>query len=130
MTSTSPLPVLTEDAIREFSRRYLHAWNSHNPARIEPLVTDDVVWADPALPEPAVGVAAVQAFMEDCWRAFPDLRFEEPDPAQLSVSGDQVAWGWRMHGRMLGEIDPPGFAPTGRRMQVDGVDLWIMREGR
>jgi len=121
---------LTEQAMREFTRRYLHAWNSHDAARIEPLVTEDVVWADPALPEPAVGVAAVQAFMADGWRAFPDLRFEEPDPPHLSVSGDQAAWAWRMHGRMLGPIDPPGFAPTGRSMQVDGVDHWIMRDGR
>jgi hypothetical protein len=31
---------------------------------------------------------------------------------------------------MKGSVEPPGFAPTGRRMQVDGVDLWRMRDGR
>jgi hypothetical protein len=29
-----------------------------------------------------------------------------------------------MRGTMLGAVDPPGFAPTGRTMLVDGVDLW------
>jgi hypothetical protein len=27
-------------------------------------------------------------------------------------------------------MDPPGFAPTGRRMDVVGVDEWHMRDGR
>jgi hypothetical protein len=41
-----------------------------------------------------------------------------------------VAWSWRMHGTMTGPIEPPGFAPTGKSMTVEGVDLWIMRDGR
>lgn len=31
---------------------------------------------------------------------------------------------------MRGPVEPPGFAPTGRRMRMDGVDLWTMRDGR
>jgi ketosteroid isomerase-like protein len=31
---------------------------------------------------------------------------------------------------MRGIVDPPGFAPTGRGMRVDGVDLWRMRDER
>ena len=31
---------------------------------------------------------------------------------------------------MSGPLDPPGFAPTGRSMEVEGVDLWTMRDGR
>ena len=31
---------------------------------------------------------------------------------------------------MRGYIDPPGFAPTGERFRVDGVDLWTMEGGR
>src|SRR3989442_9660405 len=30
---------------------------------------------------------------------------------------------------MLGWMAPPGFAPTGRRAQLDGVDLLELREG-
>jgi steroid delta-isomerase-like uncharacterized protein len=118
------------DSIRQFAERYLDAWNSHDASKMAPLVTDDVVWSDPALPEPARGVAAVQEFMRFSWRAFPDLRFEEPDRPHMTVSGTQVAWAWRMHGTMSGPIEPPGFAPTGRSMHVDGVDLWVMREDR
>jgi hypothetical protein len=35
-----------------------------------------------------------------------------------------------MEGTHRGVIDPPGFAPTGRTIRVDGVDQWTMRDGR
>jgi ketosteroid isomerase-like protein len=94
------------------------------------MLSDDVVWADPALPEPARGIPAVQEFMRVSFRTFPDLRFSEPDPPHLTVTGELVAWAWTMEGTMRGAAEPPGFAPTGRRMRVDGVDLWRMREGK
>ena len=94
------------------------------------LLTDDIVWADPALPQPARGIPAVQDFMRVSFRAFPDLLFSEPDPPHLTVTGDEIAWAWTMQGTMTGPVDPPGFAPTGRRMRVDGVDLWRMRDGK
>jgi steroid delta-isomerase-like uncharacterized protein len=94
------------------------------------LVTEDIVWADPALPEPARGIPAVQEFMRTSLRAFPDLRFGEPDPPTLAASGDVILWAWYMEGTHRGTIDPPGFAATGRAMRVEGVDRWTMREGR
>jgi steroid delta-isomerase-like uncharacterized protein len=113
-----------------FTARYRAAWNECDTAAMAELVTEDIVWADPALPEPARGVAEVQEFMRASFRGFPDLQFGEPDPPQVSVSGDVVFWAWSMEGTNRGAIDPPGFAATGRRMHVDGVDQWTMREGR
>jgi len=94
------------------------------------MLTDDIVWSDPALPEPARGIPAVQEFMRFSFRAFPDLHFSEADPPHLTLTGEQVSWAWTMQGTMGGPVDPPGFAPTGRRMRVSGVDLWAIREGR
>src|SRR3954451_23548127 len=113
-----------------FCARYLRAWNGHDAALIADLVTDDVVWEDPALVVPARGPAAVQDFMRSAWQGFPDLRFDETDHPHRSATGDQVAWRWRMRGTMSGPLDPPGFAPTGRTMEIEGVDLWTMRGGR
>jgi predicted ester cyclase len=94
------------------------------------MLTDDIVWTDPALPEPARGIPAVQEFMRFSFRAFPDLHFSEADPPHLTATGDLVSWAWTMQGTMRGPVDPPGFAPTGRRMRVSGVDLWGIRGGR
>ena len=113
-----------------FIERYSAAWNGRDAGAMAPLVTDDIVWHDPALPAPARGIAEVQEFMRSSWRTFPDLRFSEPDPPHLSVEGDNVAWAWRMQGTMRAPLDPPGFAPTGKAMDVTGVDLWRMRDGR
>ncbi|HVS28815.1 MAG TPA: nuclear transport factor 2 family protein [Solirubrobacteraceae bacterium] len=121
---------LDEEFVREFAAGYAAAWNGYDSSAMAGLVTEDVEWHDPALPAPARGLAEVQAFMETSWRAFPDLRFSQPDPPHISTSGNLVAWAWRMEGTMRGPIEPPGFAPTGRRMTVDGVDLWQLRDGR
>ena len=125
MATTTDMPDLAE-----FCARYMAAWNDHDPAAMADLVTSDIVWEDPALPAPARGVAAVQAFMRASWVGFPDLRFDETDLPHRTAGGTEVAWRWRMRGTMTGPLDPPGFAPTGRSIEVEGVDLWTMRDGR
>ena len=126
MSTTAP----TAFDLDAFCARYLAAWNDHDAEAMADLVTDDVVWEDPALPAPARGPAAVQDFMREAWVAFPDLRFDESDHPHRTAGGDQVAWRWRMRGTNTGPIDPPGFAPTGRRWELDGVDLHEYRDGR
>jgi steroid delta-isomerase-like uncharacterized protein len=116
--------------LAQFCARYLAAWNGHDATTVADLVTDDIVWEDPALPAPARGVPAVQEFMRTAWVTFPDLRFDETDDPHCTFDAGRVAWRWRMRGTMTGPIEPPGFAPTGRAMEVEGVDLWRMRDGR
>ena len=113
-----------------FVERYEAAWNGCDTDAMAHLITEDIIWADPALPQPAHGIAAVQEFMRTSFRAFPDLRFGQPDPPALAVNGEVVLWAWYMQGTHRGPIDPPGFAATGRSMRVDGIDQWTMRDGR
>ena len=60
----SDTTLVTPESIRKFADRYLEAWNERDPNRMAPLVTEDIDWTDPALPEPARGLPAVQAFLE------------------------------------------------------------------
>lgn len=114
-----------------FAQRYTAAWNGRDSSAIEALVTDDVHWYDPALPEAIRGTSAVRRFMEDSWASFPDLRFSDADPPFHLEQDDRIAWAWRMEGTFTGTpLDPPGFAATGRRMAVEGIDQWEMRDGR
>src|SRR5579859_2969526 len=129
MESSSATTLLSTE-LATFVERYVAAWNDCDPDAMALLITEDIVWADPALPEPACGVEAVAQFMRDSFRAFPDLHFGEPDPRVLAHDGDVVLWGWNMRGTHRGPIDPPGFAPTGRTMHIDGVDEWHLRDGR
>jgi len=129
-TSSSPTSTALPSDLGAFCARYLAAWNDHDAGAMADLVTEDIVWEDPALPGAARGIAAVQAFMREAWVAFPDLRFDESDAPHRTAGGDQVAWRWRMRGTNTGPIDPPGFAPTGRGIEIEGVDLWTMRDGR
>lgn len=116
--------------LRQFVDRYTAAWNGCDTDAIAQLITDDIEWADPALPEPARGIAEVQEFMRVSHRAFADLRFSDPDPPACAANGDLVLWVWHMDGTHTGDIDPPGFAPTGRAISIDGIDQWLMRDGR
>ena len=121
--------MLDERFAREFAERYGEVWNSQDAELIEPLVTEDIVWLDPALSEPARGVGEVKEFMRTSWIAFPDLRFT-PGPMWLDPHEDSMTWAWRMEGTNSGPLEPPGFAPTGRRIDIDGIDVWDFVDGR
>lgn len=49
--------------MRGFTERYSAAWNACDTIAMAELVTEEIVWADPALAQPARGVAEVQEFM-------------------------------------------------------------------
>jgi steroid delta-isomerase-like uncharacterized protein len=126
MSTTADVPA----DLASFCSRFLAAWSEHDLGAVADGVTDDVVVEDPAWPQPIRGVPELQRFMQAVWVTFPDLRVEEPTPPHRTAAGDQVAFRWRMLGTMLGPAGPPGFAPTGRTIDIEGVDLWTMRDGR
>lgn len=69
--------------------------------------------------EPVHGRTEMEDFLDAVWRAFPDFRVELVDGPFLASDGSGFAvWG-RLSGTMRGPLDPPGFAPTGRRVSTD-----------
>ena len=112
----------------DFAHRWLDEWNRHDDEALAHLCTDDVEFTDPAIGT-VYGRAAVAGWVRTCGRAFPDYRFEEPEPGYIARQGPKAILPWRMLGTNTGPIDPPGFAATGRRVVIEGVDHWWFREG-
>jgi steroid delta-isomerase-like uncharacterized protein len=129
--ATEATHAMTDEEIRDFDHRYMAAWNSHDASRITELVTEDIVWDDPALRgETARGREAVAEFVRSSWRAMPDLRFEDRGgPYRSLESANRVIAPWRMRGTFTGPLEPPGFAPTGAEVVADGLDEWEFRDG-
>jgi steroid delta-isomerase-like uncharacterized protein len=128
-TLASSAAILDEHYARDFADRWQIAWNSRVPEQVTSLCTPDVLWEDPLTERPERGRAAVAEYLHGVWRAFPDLEFSWPEGPYASFERGKLALHWRMTGTMLGPMDPPGFAPTGRRAELDGIDLLELRDG-
>jgi steroid delta-isomerase-like uncharacterized protein len=118
------------DWIREFTQRWLDAWNSHEPHRLLALMTEDIEYRDDSWPTTMHGHADVREFLEAIWRATPDMTFELLAGPYIVPGEPRAAFHWRGTGTHTGPLEPPGFAPTGRAWELDGVDLHEYRDGR
>jgi steroid delta-isomerase-like uncharacterized protein len=127
--SAEALPeTLDPGFLQEFGHRWLDAWNVHDPEALAALCTEDVEFTDPAIGT-VHGRVPVADWVRTCDRAFPDYRFEEPEPPYISSDRPKGIVPWRMIGTNTGPIEPPGFAATGRPFVLEGVDHWWFRDG-
>ena len=105
-------------------QRLLASWEARDLEALVNCLSDDVEWYDPAMPDPpARGRAAVRAWAEAVIRAFPDFRYEVLPPICWAADGSRCALKWRISGSHLASLEPPGYAPTGRHAEFEGVDL-------
>ena len=110
--------------VERWSERFLDAWNAHDPSAVADLCTEGVRVDDPALPETLHGREGMRHFAAATFRAFPDFRIEGLEPPYLSASRPRALAPWRMSGTMEGPWEFMGMAPTGRSMEIDGMDIW------
>ena len=115
---------------REFAQRWLEAWNSHEADRLLALMTDDIEYRDDSWPKTMRGHADVREFLDATWRATPDMTFELLAGPYVIPGEPRAAFHWRGSGTHTGPLDPPGFAPTGRRWELDGADFHEYRDER
>ena len=113
------------------ARDLLDAWNARDLDRFSALLSDDVEWYDPAMPQPPTrGRAAVREFAESVLEAFPDFRYDVNEPICSSPDGTRCAIIWRITATHSKPLRPMGFAPTNRRATIDGVDVIDVRDGK
>jgi steroid delta-isomerase-like uncharacterized protein len=111
----------------EVIKAVAEAWNGQDIERLLSYVDDDIYWDDPAMEEPARGHDMLKDFALSFWRAFPDVQYIPLQDIFLSPDQTKMAHRFTMTGTMLGQL-PPGFAPTGRAFEIDGLEMIEFRE--
>ena len=93
------------------------------------LCTADVVWRDPLTNGRERGAGAVRRYLDSLWTAFPDMEMDWLGSPLCSSDAARISCRWRMTGTMRGSLEPLGFAPTGRRLDAEGIDLFELSDG-
>ena len=88
--------------------RWYAAWNAHDLDAVLTMVTDDVVYEDPGLPEPvARGKQAVRNAFEFHHRYCPDMSLEAHEIWASRDAGTIATW-FTFRGTFTGVIDRIG----------------------
>ena len=120
---------LTEAQMRDMAERSLHGWNNQDVDAILDGLADDIVWADPSLPETLHGKEAVAASLLDTFTAFPDLDFPVEDWAVFPDAERQTCVvTWSLRGTMTGPMEN-GVPPTNKPVRTSGAALVKLRDG-
>lgn len=122
-------PIKSLEWLHSFAERYIAGWNSGDSGAVAACVTDDTVWRDPSMAELACGSAAVAQFVDETVQAFPDLNYTQPFAPVITDDSLLAILPWRMTGTHLGLLEPPGFAPTRKPIDLLVIDLWQFRSG-
>ena len=130
-TKNSPAGSLTRISASEMranSDAFLAAWNDHDVDGLLAQLTDDIVWTDPALPEPAIGKPAVAAAVRDNFTALPDLHIPVESVEVFPDEERQMLLAtWVVTGTMTGPLQ--GIAATGRDCRISGTTVSRLRDG-
>ena len=115
---------MTSNSLQVF-QAYADAWSRHDADAIVATFADVGTYSDPTTPGPLSG-AAIGEYASGLWSAFPNLSFElgramEGEGGTLSVE-------WVMRGVNSGSM--MGLPPTGRPVEVSGVDVAVVVDGK
>src|SRR5436305_10621965 len=127
---TVPMPTIQDNkdvAVRWFTEY----WANGNPAIVDELATDDIVFRYPMHGEQH-GKAAVKKVLADFTKAFPDMSFSVV--GDLVAEGDYVVGRWEGGGTHTGPAFndlPVGSLPagSGKRMHFTGTTVVRVQNG-
>jgi steroid delta-isomerase-like uncharacterized protein len=118
---TAGIRVLPDTDLIELLDRFAEAWNRHDLDALMSMMTDDCVFAASAGPDVdgqrSEGRQAVRAAYAAVFEAFPDAHWANP---RHFIAGDRGVSEWTF----------TGTQKDGRRVEVNGCDLFTFREGR
>jgi steroid delta-isomerase-like uncharacterized protein len=70
------------------------------------------------------GTGEIAAYFKEAFAALPDWRMEV---VKIAADGDDVFAHWQLSGTHEGEFE--GIAGTGKRVVLDGIDHFVVRDG-
>jgi steroid delta-isomerase-like uncharacterized protein len=118
--------VLSAEENKEVVRRFVEeVMNGGDLDAADDLVAPGHVNHDPTAPEVPPGPEGVKELIGMYRSAFPDIRFET---GEMISEGDTVAHRWTFTGTHRGAL--MGVEPTGRRVEVAGVEMNRVENGR
>jgi predicted ester cyclase len=96
--------------------------NAHDVAPLRQLWTDETVERFPD--RTCRGAAEIAGYFEEAFVAIPDFHMET---VAIVEQGEDVFVHWHLTGVHRGPL--LGIQPTGRKLSVDGVDHFVLRDG-
>jgi steroid delta-isomerase-like uncharacterized protein len=115
-----------EDNKVTMRRLYEEVINTGDHDRAEEFIAPDMYDHDPSLPENLRhGTEGFKYFFSMAREAFPDLQFTIED---MIAEGEKVVTRFTLRGTQEGEF--LGMAPTGKRVEVTGIDITRFSDGK
>jgi steroid delta-isomerase-like uncharacterized protein len=115
---------MAADESKAVVEKWIHAWNTHDAAAGQALVTDDYKRHDPNGPD-IDGPDGQRAFLDEVFNAFPDIRIEE---LHQVAEGDLVAVHVLFTGNHRAEFG--GIPATGAAVRFEGQEMYRVRDGK
>ncbi len=122
MTTTARPPDSASNA--DLARWAFDILNTHDVTPLKPYWTDATRERFPN--ETCVGPDSIISYFEAIFAALPDFHIQI---VGLAEQGDDVFVQWRLSGTHSGAAWQ-GIAPTGTRVELDGIDHFVVREGK
>jgi len=104
-------------------RGTVDALNRGKPSELRKLWAEDGVERFPA--RTCRGIDEIVAYFEEALAAISDWRME---PLVIAEQGEDVFLRWRLTGKHSGPIQ--GIEPTGKSVTIDGIDHFVVRDGK
>ena len=121
-----PPPASTPQENMALAQRYFHELMNKGALDIIPdIMTPNVAFRIPTLPEPIRGHDGVQQFVTGLRAGFPDLKF---DIERQIADDNKVAMRWYISGTHNGPF--LGMPPTGNKIHDQGVDIFLFQGGK
>jgi steroid delta-isomerase-like uncharacterized protein len=120
MATTTPP---TEATNAELIRWAFDMLNEHDVRPLRPFWTEETVERFPD--RTCRGADEIARYFEDTFAALPDFHMEV---LTVVEQGEDVFVHWRLTGTHQGSV--LGIEPTGKRVELDGIDHFVLRDGK